>query len=74
MLGFSISYVFRAILKSNMKHQELQKLLSEERMAKEQLTEEIHALRSRALSEESARGSRTAQEVRPPYGIFIVYH
>ena len=45
--------------------QELQKLLSEERIGKEQLSEEIHVLKSRALSEESARGSRSAQEV--PY-------
>ncbi len=38
--------------------------MSEERMAKERLSDEVHALKSRALSEESARGSRSVQEVR----------
>jgi hypothetical protein len=33
-------------------------------MAKERLSDEVHALKSRALSEESARGSRSVQEVR----------
>jgi hypothetical protein len=47
--------------------QELQKLVSEERMAKERLSDEVHALKSRALSEESARGSRSVQEVRYRY-------
>ena len=38
--------------------------MSEERLAKEQLAEELHTVRSRALQEEAARGSRSAQEVR----------
>jgi hypothetical protein len=41
-------------------------------MAKERLSDEVHALKSRALSEESARGSRSVQEVRYISGLSII--